>query len=60
VSTKISRIGDGFGAIIGISTCGTHIARALQEADEAMYETRKNGKNGFSLYRMEPTLVSVA
>ena len=60
IVNKISRIGDGLGASVGISICSTDITRALQEADEAMYEAKKLGKNGFRLYRMKPKLVNLA
>lgn len=56
---KIGKIGEGIGASIGISTCNTDMAAALQQADEAMYEAKKLGKNRASLFRNKPQLVTV-
>jgi diguanylate cyclase len=56
---KIGKIGDGVGASIGISTCNTDMPTALQQADEAMYEAKKLGKNRSSLFRNKPQLVTV-
>lgn len=54
---KISKIADGMGASIGVSLCNTDVSRALKEADEAMYEAKKSGKNCFNIYRIKPQLV---
>ena len=53
---KIGKLGNGIGASVGISTSTTNIDLALHEADEAMYESKKQGKNRFTLYRIKPTL----
>ena len=53
---KIGKLGNGIGTSVGISTATANIDLALHEADEAMYESKKQGKNRFSLYRIKPTL----
>ena len=60
IVNKIGKIGEGIGASVGISVCSTDIARALQQADEAMYEAKKLGKNRFNVYRLRPALVNQA
>ena len=57
---KIGKLGDGIGASVGISICGTDLPRALHEADEAMYDAKKHGKNSFRQYRLKPQLVNSA
>jgi len=56
---KIWKLGDGIGASVGISTCETNLELALRQADEAMYEAKKLGKNHFSLFRPKPQLVQI-
>ena len=53
---KIGWIGQGVGASVGISVCAESIDLALNEADEAMYESKKNGKNRSTVYRVKPKL----
>ena len=53
---KIGAIGNGIGASIGISLTMVSLDLALNEADEAMYYSKKNGKNRSSLYRTKPNL----
>ncbi|MFC5475052.1 GGDEF domain-containing protein [Paraherbaspirillum soli] len=57
---KIGKIGDGLGASVGVSICNTDMTRALQEADEAMYDAKKLGKNRFNLFHDKPKLVNLA
>jgi diguanylate cyclase (GGDEF)-like protein len=56
---KIGKLGDGIGASVGISVSNASLDAALREADEAMYESKKTGRNRASLYRPKPQLVSV-
>lgn len=54
---KIWKLGDGIGASVGISICETDLELAIRQADEAMYEAKKLGKNHFTLFRQKPQLV---
>jgi diguanylate cyclase len=50
---KISEIGYGIGCSVGISLCssdGLLLETSLRQADAAMYEAKKNGKNRFVLH----------
>ncbi len=52
----ISEIGNGIGCSIGISVCNDDrllLESSLREADAAMYEAKKNGKNRFVVYPAE-------
>lgn len=53
---KIRLIGQGIGASVGISISRDSVDLALNEADEAMYESKKSGKNRSTVYRTKPTL----
>ncbi|MDM4765271.1 sensor domain-containing diguanylate cyclase [Pelomonas sp. SE-A7] len=53
---KIAQIGLGIGASVGISACTESIRQALSEADEAMYESKKSGKNRSTIYCARPKL----
>ena len=57
---KIGKLGEGIGASVGISISSESIDVALHEADEAMYASKKQGKNRFSQYRAKPKLVFAA
>jgi diguanylate cyclase (GGDEF)-like protein len=53
---KISQIGHGIGCSVGISLCSDHhllLESSLRQADAAMYEAKKNGKNRFVVYLPE-------
>jgi diguanylate cyclase (GGDEF)-like protein len=53
---KISQIGHGIGCSVGISLCSDDhllLESSLREADAAMYEAKKNGKNRFVVYLPE-------
>jgi diguanylate cyclase (GGDEF)-like protein len=53
---KIGEIGNGVGCSVGISLCndGRHLLESsLRQADAAMYEAKKNGKNRFVVYLPE-------
>jgi diguanylate cyclase (GGDEF)-like protein len=54
---KIWKLGDGIGASVGISICETNLELAIRQADEAMYEAKKQGKNHYTLFRPKPQLV---
>lgn len=53
---RISEIGNGIGCSVGISLCGDDgllLESSLRQADAAMYEAKKSGKNRFVLYAPE-------
>ncbi|OGB23703.1 MAG: hypothetical protein A3I66_15635 [Burkholderiales bacterium RIFCSPLOWO2_02_FULL_57_36] len=53
---KISQIGNGVGCSVGVSLCsndGLLLESSLRQADAAMYEAKKNGKNRFVVYLPE-------
>lgn len=53
---KISEIGNGVGCSVGISLCSDGcllLESSLRQADAAMYEAKKNGKNRFVVYLAE-------
>lgn len=53
---KISQIGNGIGCSVGISLCSDDrhlLESSLRQADAAMYEAKKNGKNRFVVYLPE-------
>lgn len=54
---KISKLGEGIGASVGISVSTSSLDAALREADAAMYESKKLGRNRTSLFRPKPQLV---
>ena len=56
VVDKIGLIGHGIGASVGVSACVESVDLALNEADEAMYESKKDGKNRSTVYRAKPKL----
>jgi GGDEF domain-containing protein len=56
VVDKVGQIGQGIGASVGVSVCVDSVDLALSEADEAMYESKKDGKNRTTVYRVKPKL----
>jgi diguanylate cyclase (GGDEF)-like protein len=56
VVDKVGLIGQGIGASVGVSVCIESVDLALNEADEAMYESKKDGKNRTTVYRAKPKL----
>lgn len=53
IVTGVGQLGNGIGCSIGISLCNADrldMASALQQADKAMYQAKKHGKNRFSIY----------
>jgi diguanylate cyclase (GGDEF)-like protein len=51
---QVAGIGDGIGCSIGIAICPpgpVDLAAALRQADAAMYDAKRQGKNRFSIYR---------
>ncbi|MBB3211358.1 diguanylate cyclase (GGDEF)-like protein [Herbaspirillum sp. Sphag1AN] len=57
---KIAKIGEGIGASVGISVSNTSIDEAIRQADEAMYDSKKAGRNRSTIYRPKPQLVQHA
>jgi diguanylate cyclase len=57
VIDKVGLIGDGIGASIGISLSTISIDHALNQADEAMYISKRNGKNRMTLFHGGLSLV---
>lgn len=56
IVNRISEIGHGIGCSVGISVCSDDrllLESSLREADTAMYEAKKNGKNRFVVYLPE-------
>ncbi len=53
---KIGLIGQGIGASVGISVSRESVDLALNEADEAMYASKKSGKSRSTVYGTKPTL----
>jgi diguanylate cyclase (GGDEF)-like protein len=51
---RIGKIGDGVGASVGYTLCNASLATALQQADEAMYDAKKLGRNHAALYLPKP------
>jgi diguanylate cyclase (GGDEF)-like protein len=50
---RVAEIGDGIGCSVGISLChgsSTLLEASLRQADAAMYEAKKSGKNRFVLH----------
>jgi len=54
---KIAKLGDGIGASIGISIFNANLDSAMRQADEAMYESKKAGRNRSTMFRPKPQLV---
>ena len=54
---RIGKLGDGIGASVGISTCDDNLDEALRQADGAMYESKKAGRNRSTVFRPKPQLV---
>ncbi|HZP69530.1 MAG TPA: diguanylate cyclase [Pseudolabrys sp.] len=55
---NVARIGDGIGCSIGIAFSGASAGSpeiAIREADAAMYESKKCGKNRFAIYGRSST-----
>lgn len=53
IVTGIGQLGSGIGCSIGISLCiadRLNLDSALQQADKAMYQAKKRGKNRFVIY----------
>jgi diguanylate cyclase (GGDEF)-like protein len=48
---SVSLIPAGIGCSIGIVIGFNEVSQALQQADEAMYEAKRNGKNNYRIYR---------
>ena len=62
VVDRISEIGDGVGASVGVALCGVdtlEIEVAIRQADEAMYVAKRRGKNRFTFHG-RPRLVAVS
>lgn len=57
---KIGNFGHGIGVSVGISVCLANLDLALDEADEAMDDSKKTGKNQFKLYWAKPKLAWTA
>ncbi len=55
---KIAALGDGLGASVGISTRRDDLEGAVGEADNAMFEAKKLGKNRSSFFRSKLQLVA--
>lgn len=57
VVDRVRAIGFGVGCSIGIAVCPVQcpdLLCALRRADEAMYEAKRRGKNGFVIFGAEP------
>jgi GGDEF domain-containing protein len=62
IVTKISEIGDGVGASVGIALCSVdtlEVEVAIRQADEAMYAAKRRGKNRFTFHG-RPRLVAAS
>ena len=56
---EIAKIGNGIGASVGISHFDASVETALHQADEAMYEAKRLGKNRTNQFRLKRQLVAV-
>jgi len=54
---KLGQLNEDMGASVGISVCNRDMTSALREADQAMYESKKLGKNQFRLFQNKLHLV---
>jgi diguanylate cyclase (GGDEF)-like protein len=62
IVTKISEIGDGVGASVGIALCSVdtlEVEVAIRQADVAMYAAKRRGKNRFTFHG-RPRLVAAS
>lgn len=58
IVAKVAEIGNRIGCSVGISLCNARcleLESALWQADQAMYQAKKNGKNRFIVYSTKPS-----